>query len=281
MKNTTPTIYGDLIQACSFGNAVFEVLPHSTLNERIGFLQNVAPPPGVIPSLGWFCIGNQGHRQVVNGVDSWNTGRQHKPSEGGPFNILPFVLRPVNQDLTMAERQKYAGRKMVTGLDGKQYIGYYLKKLDLSSYRPAPVIIETVGGVQQFRPFVPTTADLAPTPTDLAPEEAASSNGQQLGIRGVITVVLSAIEIEEIVNACRILFDNADKAVLSEITLVSGLEYVTNGAASGGGVVEYTDVICAQAVSHLITHYQLTMVNNQVREEMVLGTSNPLMGAPR
>lgn len=277
MKNTTPTVYGDFLQACAFSGAPFDMVANTTLNERKGVLAGVAPPAGKLPQAGWICIGNQGHRPIVDGMNSWNTGRQHYPNHGGPFEMMPFALRPINNDLTQAERKKYGLRKLEE-YGGKQYIAYYLKKLDMSTSRPAMVIIDKTGGVQSFRPFVPTASDLSPTPTDLAPEETVSANGQQLGVRQVITVILSAAEIEMILDACRIMYDNASRAVLSEICMVSGVEYVTNGSSTGGGVVEYTEVIAAQVVSHLITHYSLPYVNNQVREDMVLGTSNPLMG---
>lgn len=277
MKNTTPTVYGDFIQACSFTGAPFDMVANTTLNERLGILAGVAPPTGKVPQAGWICIGNQGHRPVVDGLNSWNTGRQHLPSHGGPFEMMPFVLRPINNDLTQAERKKYGLRK-IEEYGGKQYIAYYLKKVDMTTSRPAMVIIDKTGGVTSFRPFVPTTSDLSPTPTDLAPEETQTANGNQLGVRQVITVILTAAEIEMVLDACRIMYDNASRAVLSEIGMVAGVEYVTNGTSTGGGVVEYTEVISAQVVSHLITHYSLPFVNNQVREDMVLGTSNPLMG---
>lgn len=280
MKNTTPTIYGDYIQACNFSDAPFELFPNTTLNERLGFLAGIAPPNGEVPETNWVCIGNAGHRSIIEGSNSWNTGRQHEPTDGGPFELIPFHFRPIAKDLTPSERENYGGR-VLKEVGGKQYVGYYLMKIDKTGSKPAMVVIEKVGGVEQTRPFVPEASDLSPVPNDLAPEETVTANGQQVGIRQVFQFILSASQIEAVIDGCRILYDNAERAVISEICLVAGVEYTTNGSSSGGAVIEYKDVIAATVCSHLITHYALPFVNNQVREEMVLGTSNPLMRRPR
>lgn len=280
MKNTTPTVYGEYLQHCQFVGAPFEMYDFTTLNQRLGFLTNVAPQPNQYPEIGWFCIGNQGHRAVNQGQQSWNTGRQHRPSDGGPFNMLPFHVRDLNDDLPLAQRSLYGGR-VIRNINGVDKILYYLRAVDKSNIRPQMVILERSNGVDlPPRPFVPNDATLNPVPVDLAPEEVQSANGQKLATRSVISVVLSASEIQAIIDGCRQLYDNAMVAEISEIALVSGLPYVTNGVAGNGGTVEYTEVSCAQVVSFLITHYSLPFVNNQIREDMVLGTSNPLMGAP-
>jgi len=281
MKNTPPTIYGDYIQACHLTGAPFELTPNTTLNERLGFLAGIAPPAGEVPDTNWVCIGNAGHRGIIEGTNSWNTGRQHEPTDGGPFEIIPFHLRPIAKDLTPAERENYGGRVIKEMPGGQKYVAYYLMKIDKANSRPAMVVIEKVGGVEQTRPFIPEASDLSPVPNDLAAEETVTANGQQVGIRQVIQFILSATQIEAVIDACRILYDNAERAVISEICLVSGVSYATNGSSSGGAVIEFKDVIAAQVCSHLITHYALPFVNNQVREEMVLGTSNPLMRRPR
>lgn len=277
MKNTTPTVYGEYLQHCQYTGAPFELVEHTTLNEKKGVLAGVYPPANQLPKIGWLAIGNQGHRGVNEGVQSWNTGRQHRPSDAAPFNMLPFHLRPLNNDLPQAQRAMYGLRK-VEQYGGIDYVAYYLKKLDMSNVRPAMVIIERINGVENIRPFVPSSSNLNPTPVDLAPEEVLSANGQKLGTRSVIPVILSVTEIQAIIDACRIMYDNAMLAEISEMCLVSGVEYITQGTATGGGVIEYTEVIAAQVCSHLITHYSLPFVNNQVREDMVLGTSNPLLG---
>lgn len=279
MKNTTPTVYGEYLQHCQFIGASFEVIPYTTLNQKLGFLTNAVPVGNELPDIGWACIGNQGHRSVNQGQQSWNTGRQHSPVDASPFNMIPFHVRPINDDLSLSMRQQYAGR-VIRNVNGVDRVLYYLKAVNKATAIPKMVIIETINGVENIRPFVPNDANLNPTPTDLAPEEVSVANGQKVATRSVIPFVLSASEIQAIIDGQALLNDNVMLAEISEISLVSGIPRVTQGVAANGGTLEYTEVAVAQCVSHLITHYSLPFVNNQVREDLVLGTSNPLMGPP-
>lgn len=277
MKNTISTVYGDYVQACLFLKQPFELIPNTTLNEKKGVQAGVTPAAGVIPTVGYVSIGNRGHRNMT-GSDGYpyHTGEQHQPTDASNYNMLPFALRPLTNDLSLAERQNYRLRK-IEEYNGVTYAAYYLRVLDLTDARPQMVKRRKVDGVVSVDPFVPSSSNLNPTPMALGTGEVLSASGESVGVISVIDFTLSAAEIEEIIEACRIMYDSEARAIVSEISVVSGVDQVVTGQAAGNAVIEYTEVICAQVCGILTTHHSLPNTNTLIKELLTLGTSNPLL----
>ena len=190
--------------------------------------------------------------------------------------MIPFHVRLQTNDLSQNERNQYGLRKEME-INGLKYWVYFLKRLDVTTSRPAMTINVKVNGQVQSRPFVPDSSNLNPTPPLLQSDEVTTSSGEYLAIKSVIEVVLSAAEIEAIIEGCRILYDNEAYAVISELALVSGVDRQTTGQAAGNNVIQYTEVIAAQVVGILNTYHSLPASNSQVKETMTLGTSDPML----
>lgn len=277
MKNTISTVYGAYLQACLFFKQPFELFPNTTLNEKLGVQAGVAPVNGELPGVAYVAIGKRGHRNDI-GADGqpYTTGQQHSPTDAALFDMIPFVLRPLSNDLTPAERARYGGRK-VESINGVAHVGYWLRRLDMSLARPSMTLNTKVNGVVSSRPFVPTSDNLNPVPVVMTSGEILTASGEYVAVNSVVDIVLSAVEIEQIIDACRILYDNAAYAVISEIALVSGVDRVVQGTASGNNMIEYTEVIAAQVVGILNTYHSLPNTNAYIKESMTLGTSDPML----
>lgn len=277
MKNTISTIYGAYLQACLFFNTPFEMFPNTTLNEKLGVLAGTAPYPNERPTVRYVAIGNAGHKNVTGASGRhYTTGQQHDARDAALFNMIPFVARPVNNDLSQAEREKY-GLRTVRAVNGINYVFYWLKRLPSEDVRPAMTINTKVGGVIQSRPFVPTSDNLNPTPIELSSGEVLTASGEYAAVSAVIEFLLTAVEIEQIIEACRILYDNEHEAIISEIATVAGVDRITQGSASGNNTIEYKEVICAQVVGILNTYHSLPNANAMIKETMTLGTSDPML----
>lgn len=277
MKNTISTIYGAYLQACLFFKYPFELIPNTTLNEKKGVMAGIAPSPTETPGVGYVAIGNGGHKNVTgaNGRP-YTTGQQHDARDASLFHMLPFVIRLATNDLSQAERAKYALRKLET-INGVNYVVYWLKRIDMSTARPMMTINTKVDGVITSRPFVPSTNNLNPEPIELTSGEVLTASGEYAAVNAVVDFILTAVEIEQIIDACRILFDNEGEAIISEIALVSGIDRMTNGVAAGNTSISYEEVIAAQVVGILNTYHSLPNTNAMVKESLTLGTSDPML----
>jgi len=277
MKTTVTTIYGAFVQACQFFKQKFVLVPNTTLNEKLGFMAGVAPADNEMPSVQWVCIGNWGHRNV-NGANGrpYTASNQHLPSDAGLYGMIPWVVRPINNDLTANEKKQYGGR-IVKEHNGARLVLYYLRKVDTTTAVPAMTINVKINGQVSSKPFVPDASNLSPTPPVIQNGEVLEASGEYLAVKSVIDIIITAQEIEAIIEGCRILDDNEGLAIISEIGLVSGVPRQNSGQGAGGNNIQYDEVIAAQIVGILNTYYSLPAANSQIRETMTLGTSDPML----
>lgn len=277
MKITTATIYGGLLQSCALFKRPFKWVANTTLNEKFGVQSGVKPGAGEMPAVGYVCIGRGGHRNVTGADGGFYTNpRRHKPSDAGLYEFLPFALVPMDADLTKAERDNYALRKLVN-VGGVNYWAYYLRRISLVASEPNMWINTVNGDDVKQDPFVPTSDNLNPTPDDLDSTQVTTSSGQYLSVNTPVEISFTAKEIKRIIDACKILFDNEGYAIISEIGLVSGVDRVVSATAQGNQSFDFTEVISAQIVAHLTTYHNLPSANNGVKEVLDLGTTEPML----
>lgn len=277
MKTTISTIYGAYLQACQFFKQPFTLVKFTTLNEKLGFMANAPIADSDMPVVQYYCIGRQGHRNATGaGGQPYTASNQHLPSDAGLYAMTPFQVRPINQDLTQQERALYGGR-VVKDVNGSLHALYYLKVLDTSKAVPAMTINVKVDGKVSSRPFVPTSDNLSPIPPVIQDGEILTASGEYLAVKSVVEILLTAAEIEAIIEGCRILYDNEAFAIISEIGLVSAVKRQTTGVGAGNNTIQYQEAVAAQIVGILNTYYSLPAANNQIKETMTLGTSDPML----
>lgn len=278
MKSTTATIYGAKLLAHLLFGRPYGLVPNTTLNERHDVQAGIAPTADEQLKIGYLQIGNGGHRNAV-GADNhpYTSPNWHLPSDASCFKPIPFVLRRVDNDLTPAEQSRYALRKLVE-VDGVYYWAYFLRRLDVSNVTPQ-MLINTVGedGVVTSRPFVPNSDNLNPTPTDISPEGSVTSSGEYLTASATVEVVFSAAEIEEIIEACRILYDNEGYAVISEMAIVAGCDRIVTANGPGNTTFNFNEALAATVISFLTTYHNLPAANNGITEILEMGTTEAML----
>ena len=88
----------------------YKIIANTSLNEKFDILSKVPVPAGVYPTLQYWAIGTGGNNVIGN-----TTGfiySEHTPLDGALFNHVPFIMRPVTDDLTALEKSKYRMRKL-------------------------------------------------------------------------------------------------------------------------------------------------------------------------
>lgn len=275
----TRTIYGTRLQALLLMKLPYVMVPNTTLNERFDIQAGVAPMNGEVPRLGYFGIGQGGHRAEV-GADGipFTSPIQHSPSDASAYRPIPFLLREPAEDLTVQQREGYALRKEIE-VNGEPYIAYYLKRIDLSNVNVAMLFNSIADGVTTTIPFVPTSANLNPTAPPIPPSGSNTTSGDDLAVSALIDLGFTDVDVEELVNVAQLMYNNSLLAVVSELYLVAAAEkIVTVPAPVGGGTINYREAICATVITHITAHYSVGYTNKGFDYDLDLGATEPLMG---
>lgn len=280
MEIITRTVYGAALQTAQLTGKPFTLVANTTLNEKL----NVATGPTILPDeyprLQYVCIGNGGHGIRTGGASmAVPVPLQHRTSDAAPYNIIPFVLRHVDNDLTPTERTRYALRR-IEPHNGENYFAYYLRRLPVTA---GQVVMshKTVNGANTtVTPFVPTAANLSPTAPDINSSGTNVATGDFLTATLQVEFNLDAFDIAEILAACTIIYGNEDFAIISEVGLCSGLPRTVSTNGSGNTIINFDEVVATQIHTHISSFHALKFTQNGVNTTFDIGATEPLFMTP-
>ncbi|MCO6704809.1 hypothetical protein [Streptomyces sp. CHB9.2] len=277
MKTITRSIWGSSLQTSLLLGQKPTILEHSTLNEKHGILVDEKLGDAERPAMQYYCIGNGGHKNMV-GADGaqYTSPIPHRAWDAALYRQLPFVLRRVDNDLDPVARQRYGLRKLVN-IGGVNYFAYYLKRISMAN--TAPAITHTIvnGSQKETEDYVPTLANLNPQPPAMSNTGVITTSGDYLSTSQILTLVFTAEDVLELINACRILYDNEAYAVISEIGMVSGVDRNAQVQGPGNTTFNMKEVICAQIASFITTHHSVAFTNKGFSQDIELGATEPLL----
>lgn len=275
MEHVVRTIYGAQLQSALLLGIDYTVPEFTTLNEKLGIQSGVTAAPGIYPKARYFCIGNGGH-YIATGSDGTPLMdiSQHKATDAALFNQLPFVLRQLTDDIPPSQRQKYALRKEVT-IGGVVYIAYYLRRVDMVDVGTKLENRKVSNGVVTTSDFTPTAANLAPDKTPANPTGVNTVEGRYVTCISKMPISFSAAEVEELVNACMILYGDINYAIISEIGLCSGIDKTISVSASTGSF-NFSEAIQVQIVSHIGALHVMRYCTSGLEKIMDVGSNSPL-----
>lgn len=236
----------------------------------------------------YIVIGNGGHRNITGTSSSTSSAIPytlpipHRATDTGLYNLIPFVVRAVTNDLSISQRRQYALRRTVL-INGVLYAAYFARKLDFTRLTPTVNITTVVDGESTTTEYVPTINNLRPTP----PVEDTSYDASYANVTASVAVVWSEAEIQDIKDACRILYGSENLAIISEITLCSGVEkavsqkYPNSGTQTPTAIATNTfyEAVACQAVMHISTYIPINFADKEYKLELDLGATEPLFGA--
>lgn len=276
MENITRTLYGSYLQSCTLLGLPFDVKPNTTLNQKFSVQASTLPSADQLPKVRYFGIGLGGHRFAVgaNGVHKPQTV-QHEATDAALYSHLPFVLRALDNDLTTAQAAKYAMRRLETH-DGIQYAAYYLKRIDLTGVTPDMQVVSVVDGTSTVTPFVPSAANLNPTPPDLDSSGVNVVTGEYAAAQAVVDISLDEDDVAELINVAKVLYNDEEMAMVSEVALVSGVDKVVTSPAAAGATINFNEVIAAQVVTHINTFFTFKSSSTGANLILDVGATEPL-----
>lgn len=277
MDSITRTVYGIHLQDCQFMGIPFRMDPHTTLNERFGIQDGVSPVSGTLPRFAYFAIGNGGHTMSVGASGIWKPDPTvHEATSASLYKPYPFVLRLPENDLTVEQRKGYALRREEI-YDGVRYIAYYLKRIDFSRVT-VEMQLKTVkeDGTVTTTPFVPTTANLFPTPPVLAPTGINITTANYVTAAAVVPLIINQVDTDELKNVANIIWHEIGAAIISEIALVSGVDKLIQAGGNGQTQFTFNEVIAAQVVSFINTFFSAEFSNTGTDLTIDVGATEPL-----
>ena len=273
----TPTIYGSMLATAKQLGIKHKVLNKSTLNDKHDILETETPDDSEIASIGCFAIGRGGMR-LISGLsgERITAPTPHNPDHAALYEQIPFVLREINNDLTVPERANYALRKKMN-IGGKDYFAYYLRRINKAGVEVVAEKVTVTDGVPTTVPFQPSSSNLSPTPPNIPNSGAIPTSGVSLTTSGVVKLELSQSETAEVLAACRILYGDIIYATITEIGLISGVDRLVNVDDGAGGSISFKEYITAQVAVHITTNCPLAYSNNGFDQEIDLGSSEALL----
>lgn len=277
MRKITRTIMGSKLQTEQLLGMPYTHVENTTLNEKFAIQADVLPNAGQMPSVRYFCIGNGGHRNE-SGADGFpfTSAIQHDVGDAALYRHLPFIIRPIDEDLDNIERANYRLRKVIQ-IAGADYVAYYAKKLDFTDAEVELKHNTINDGVITSVPYIPTSANLNPVPPALPATGVVTTDGDYLSSSAILKLAMEAIDVAELVNVATVMFDNPAYAVISEIGLVAGVDKVVT-ASYGAGTINYNEVIVAQITSHITAYYATQYTNDGFDFRLELGGTESLFG---
>lgn len=276
METLVRTVYGAILQTTQLVGKPFVLKEYTTLNEKFGIQAGILPTSTEIPRCQYMAIGLGGHR-AATGADGIMIPEpiQHRPTDAGLYKHLPFVLRELTNDLSPTDRAKYALRR-IEEHNGNNYAAYYLRRLDLTNVTPEMLYKTVNDGVVTTTPFVPTSANLNPTPPDLSSTGVNVTTGDYVTATAKLSLIFTTKEINELLNAANVMFGDERLAIISEIALVSGVDKTIQVSGSGQATFNFNEVIAAQIVSILNTMYMAKYADSGIDLTIDIGSSEPM-----
>lgn len=271
MESVVRSLCGSRIQTALLTKTMPEIQQYTTLNEKFGVQSGVAPTE--IPTLNLMVMGNKGHTSAIgaNGV-SLTRFHEHVSTNTALYGHIPYVLRELANDLTPAERAKYALRAQVT-YNSQQYIAYWAKRMDLSAGLITSKIRTQNSGVETITTHVPQASDLNPTPPVLSSGGVNPLENQFGLVSMVMPLQFSAAEVAEILEACRIIYGDESYAIISEIGLcTSDTKQISLPDSSF-----FNEAVAVQIASFLQEHYTLTSSRGGINGTLNVGSAEPLL----
>lgn len=274
MYATVKTIYHTNLELLKALEKPFTAIEHSTLNEKFDIEPNRLVTEGTYPKLQYIAIGRGGHRGRMAGDGSTLIDiLQHNIKHAALYEHIPFIMRPVDNDLHASVRQNY-GMRRLEEYNGTSYFVYYLKKVDYDSSYPEIQELTVSDGEVTTDEYVPLPAQLNPSPIPYSNINANDSTGKHVSVQSTIDIVLSENDISEIISAVEIIYGDVGYATISEIATVTA-EVQTVDTTAGGVNLSYDEAVCAQIANFIPANIDLKFTTKEVSNQYTLGNVSP------
>lgn len=207
-------------------NHLFNVYPNELLN-------------GETPKLKYFGVGIKGCYNADDGI--LQSAYNPKRTDMNLYTLIPIRCRPVDEDLSAAERAQYRMRVKKI-INGDEYFCYYLKVLNYSSTDIRYKRVNITTGREEA--YELNTSYLSPVPEKPNTDTTIETNATSIIAYAEANVTVEANEVLEYIRAAY----NGDTryAKISELGFFTGVDVEVT---SGG--VTYLESIQTQLYNHV------------------------------
>lgn len=276
MQKIVPTQLSNYLQVSSFLDTPFQQFEDTTLNQKFDIQAGALLPPGSRPALKFYTIGIGGHGYTM-GPNSIPLSQviDHSSGDAGLYQHLPFVLRPINDDLTADERSRYCLRKIIE-VDGTNYVAYYGKRLNMTGVIPKMTKRTIVDDQTVIEEYVYTEANLSPTPPEIPNTGAVTTSNEYLATSAIIPMPFTEADVAELYNVAEILFGDRRMAVISEFGFCTAVNADVS-INTPAGAVTFKETICAQIATIISGHYEMIYNSKGFDFNLEVGAVQPLL----
>ena len=277
MEPVTPTIAAAHLQNCKLLNKPFTLLPNSTLNQKYNVFADQLPATNEYPGLAYIGIGNKAasYELASNGF-LLTTPIPHLPRHASLYNMIPFVVRPANDDLSAAERMRFRLRVPMSTPGGQAVVAYYLRKLDLTNVAPGVELRNVNNGTITTTPWEHDLADLNPAHPVISNVNLNNPDGDYLVSTAKTVFRLEQDDVMNIMEACSLLYGDPRYAAINEVAICTGVDKVLQGVFNGVSA-NYTESIATQIAAFVSQSHILTASTKEVEIGLNVGSVEPLL----
>ena len=285
----TMTGLGAILTPAMLCKQPITVVKNTTLNEVHSIMgpDSLGPKNGADFVLGYYGLGIKGFTPGApdaNGITIPSVN-QHAPNDFNCYFGIPHLVRERANDLPENLRDNYRMR-VPFEKDGVQYVGYWLKKMKFDEFNPIMRLVtrdEQTGATDPVT-YIPQPEDLHPVPVPVNNDGQVPVTNQFLKGDAKVNMSMNDQDLDELKNACMIMFGNSGYAAPSEYYLVAGIETTNQGPiGSGAGSVNYKELKSAMITHHITEAFARDANSNgTIPLYFNIGSSTPmLMYGPR
>ncbi len=277
METYRRTVYGAALQTAQVLGLPYTVPANTTLNEKLSIQSTATLATNEVPRMRYLSLGIGGHRGAV-GADGIQLVEsiQHSATDAASYRMFPFVMRPLDADLTNTERERY-GLRRVENKNGIDYAVYYLRRIDMTNVVIAMKKKKILNGVETISDFVPNTTNLSPVAPIINPGSVTTVNGEYVYATAKVTIVFDTFDATEILNAASVLFGDENYAFISEFGFVTGVDRSVQAQGAGGSTFAMNEIIAAQVFCHVSAMQPMVNQRNGFEATYDVGIAEPLM----
>lgn len=275
VTGSTKTVMGNLLEANKFFALPPQYYSNTTLNEALNINKDILPNTTEQSKALYYCIGNKGH-DVIKGTDGIpiNVNLDHDPRHANLYGMLPFVLREIGNDISVSMRSKFALRKIVQ-VNGVSYIAYHLRRIPKVTDLPKIYYITVVDGVESDPvPYIAKEEFMTPKPPTITNGGVNATTGNFLRVMATIKLELDAEERAEVLNAAKIIYGHENRAIVSEVGLVSAVDRALDSPTGSGGTIRVEETVGSVITNFLYTYTDLT--KQTLGLEVKIGAVEPM-----
>ena len=226
------TIYSISLELDSRIGKPFEALENTTLNEKFGVASKINLDDGEYPEIKYYVIGVGGN-DFIKGNQGYNYS-SHSPIDAALFQHIPFVMRPVNNDLLESEKTQYRMR-VIEEINGVEYACYYLKLIPNIELRDYFFEVMHDGDKDILSPYNNKTDKLLnPTPRDRKPGVEIANTAKYITKLAKLEFSLYKDELEEVQDVLEL--RGLTDRKLTEIGVCTGMDKVIDDVTQATNV---------------------------------------------